>query len=117
MAPPLAPSPPTTASSASSSPAATATALDSVSKSFYYRATASFAVLLSPAFLNAYVRTGSLHALTLGTAIDHAPLNASIGPDGVLRLAVDTDTYERLGLVGTASNLEKSKRPQRWNIA
>ncbi|GAA5939458.1 hypothetical protein JCM3775_001718 [Rhodotorula graminis] len=67
----------------------------------YMCAAVNLADLLEPAFLNSFVRTGSLTALTLDDSEGEDVV--AIDGRGRLVLSVSKDTYELLGLPGRAS--------------
>ena len=63
---------------------------------FYYDVTLPLTSLLSEAFLVDYLLPHTVYGLSIGTPIDHA--NVLLLTHGQLRLYVDTDTYESLGI-------------------
>jgi hypothetical protein len=73
-----------------------------------YRVECALADLVCNAdFLDAYVRTGELTAVSVGTSVDHAN-TVAILPRGVLLITVDVQTYQTFGLVGRHSTLKGS---------
>ncbi|XP_040839967.1 ribonuclease P protein subunit p40 isoform X3 [Ochotona curzoniae] len=64
--------------------------------------------LISPEFINTFVKTGSCYALTYNTNIDEDNAVALL-PGGKLILSLDKDTYEETGLQGRPSKYSGRK--------
>ena len=62
--------------------------------------------VLHEEFVRNYVRQGSLYVMTTGSAVDRH--NTLCIAAGILHLTVDSETYRRLGLVGTPSAVHPS---------
>lgn len=83
----------------------------------YYIVTGPLSDLLGPTFLNKYIRRAKtqIFAVSHRTEIDHGNTLAII-PGSKLILQVDKDTFERLGLAGTAINKASCPTGQRFQI-
>ena len=77
----------------------------SLSGLFSCTATVPWRVLLSDAFLVRYIHSGRLWAFSLRPAADHAN-TVQITPPGLLRLSLDTDSFEALGIDAPAAHSE-----------
>ncbi|XP_057556447.1 ribonuclease P protein subunit p40 isoform X2 [Hippopotamus amphibius kiboko] len=64
--------------------------------------------LITPEFINTFVKKGACYALTYNTSIDEDN-TAALLPDGKLILSLDKDTYEETGLQGRPSQYSGRK--------
>ncbi|KAI9794692.1 MAG: hypothetical protein M1833_007408 [Piccolia ochrophora] len=80
----------------------------------YSRLTCPLEALLQGDFFNTFIKTGNVLMISEGRAgVD----NTYSLCDGVLRLSLDKETYERAGLVGKPSGTAKMQRKKgRWGI-
>jgi hypothetical protein len=85
----------------------------SFSDGFYYHVVLPLGNLLTPTFINSYIRPGSFFCLS-ACGIDRGN-SLLIRPDGILVMSVDRDTYQLLGLQGTKS-VFKCRQANRFNI-
>ncbi|KAI8323643.1 hypothetical protein GQ54DRAFT_296603 [Martensiomyces pterosporus] len=77
----------------------------------YYKATLTLSQLIDPQFIAAYVKKGSLFALSQDSTIDSGDLFAIDG-QGTLIMSLGKDSYEEAGLVGVQAQfpLERGSR-------